>query len=100
MSTPTPLPSITDPVVVNTSDGTLFVCWVEFARDRKPTKDRFARWIFVATDRTVYRGPVYDGQTMQSEIVELVDSWWTTKKALGQRGVTPEKMRQWLKVGR
>lgn len=92
MSTPTP-PDITDPVVVVANDGMLFVCWVEPIADQR-------RWIFISRHQDRYVGPPYDGEDSLGQIKALVNEWWEMKGRLGQKNVTPEKMRRWIIDGR
>ena len=86
-------PTIEDPALIWTTDGTMFVCWVESIGDG-------ARWVFVSGNATRYTGPIYAGPYTLEQIRALVDEWWEGKKALGQQGVTIEKLRGLVSDGR
>ena len=86
-------PLISDPMLVTTSDKTMFVCWVEVIGDGP-------RWVCVDFNRNRYNAGPYLGETTPGAIQARVSAWWEEKKALGYGGVTAEKLLGWFKDGR
>ena len=70
-------PTITDPVIITTRDGTFFICWVEATRGAH-------RWIFIDADRVRYVGPRWSGEGSLDAIRELVGEWWDTVRGIGR----------------
>lgn len=81
--------------IVTTDDGRLFQCVVEPVGSGQQL-----RWVFVDSNQVRYIGPAWAGVLLEPQVRALVNVWWETKKSLGQAGMNPEKLRDWLIDGR
>jgi hypothetical protein len=85
-------PTLSDPAVIVTRAGRVFVCWVELVASE-------LRWVFVSAERIRYDGGLYAGERTLDEISTRVAEWWARKREPIQRRANVE-MRDWLKDGR
>lgn len=89
------VPTEDAPLVLTTSDGHQFSCWIEHV-DRDVLREFGSgrrsggvHWVFLDASGRRHVGPMYMSSDPTEDLAKVVDRWWQTERAAAERRTDP-----------